>query len=179
MWVSVAWVSAGGDCCDGVYGVALGLEIPASFAIVVGDALAVWSLIAIAPASTPAAPMLSPAAITRPFVLSFLRWVIAAIVPVVLEGNLRIVCQADDGGRRRLQDRPGEAVVGEQGEALGGPGLEPADEVHDVVAPAAERLGDRARAGPRPAHRHDRAVGRQLGERPPSSPIGMCTEPST
>jgi hypothetical protein len=80
-----------GVCWDGVYGVAFGLESPASFATDVGDALAVWSLIAIAPASTPAAPMLSPAAITRPFVLSFLRWDIAAIVSLVLEGFLRIV----------------------------------------------------------------------------------------
>ena len=38
-----------GVCWDGVYGVALGLESPASFATVGGDALAVWSVIAIAP----------------------------------------------------------------------------------------------------------------------------------
>jgi hypothetical protein len=73
-----------------VYGVALGLESPASLATGVGDALAVLSLIAIAPASTPAAPMLNPAAIRRPLVLSFLRWDIAAIVSLVLEGILRI-----------------------------------------------------------------------------------------
>ena len=73
-----------------MYGVALGLESPASFATGVGDALAVLSLIAIAPASNPAAPMLRPAAITRPLVLSFLRCDIAAIVPLVLEGFLRI-----------------------------------------------------------------------------------------
>jgi len=80
-----------GACCEGVYGVALGLEIPLSFATVDGDALAVLSLIAMAAASTPAAPMLSPAATMRPLVLSFLRWDIATIVPVVLEENLRIV----------------------------------------------------------------------------------------
>jgi len=38
-----------------------------------GDALAVLSLIAMAAASTPAAPMLTPAAITRPRPLSFRR----------------------------------------------------------------------------------------------------------
>jgi hypothetical protein len=75
--VGVCWE---GVCCvgdpDGVYGTALGLEIPASFATVEGDALAVWSLIAIAVASTPAAPTLMPAAISRPRLLSFRRWLI-------------------------------------------------------------------------------------------------------
>jgi hypothetical protein len=47
-----------------------------------GDALAVLSLIAMPAASTPAAPMLTPAAITRPRVLSFRRWLIFPILVV-------------------------------------------------------------------------------------------------
>jgi hypothetical protein len=80
----------------GVNGVA---AVPPRFGVVlvpeptVGDdeVSAVASVIAITPASAPAAPMLSPATIMRPRALSFRRAVIPTIVAPDLEGNLRIL----------------------------------------------------------------------------------------
>ena len=78
---------------EGVYGDAVlpELAVPASFVIVAGVVPALESVIAIAVASTPAAPMLRPAAITRPRLLSFRRWLISTILPLLVEGNLRIL----------------------------------------------------------------------------------------